>query len=149
MSVVTFWLGEQEYAFEVTDVVEMTAHPLVTRVPGAPARFAGVTNWRGKTIPVLDLRTHLKLPDRPPDVKRRILVLDRPGPFAVLVERPGRILAASATRPYGATTTDPDDPIRLVRAESGLVRILDPIRLFADAAGDPADRAPGSVGPAA
>jgi chemotaxis signal transduction protein len=149
MSLVTFWLGDQEYAFEVTDVVEMTASPLVTRVPGAPARFAGVTNWRGRTIPVLNLRARLKLPDRPPDVKKRILVLDRPGPFGVLVERPGRILAASATHPYGATMTKPDDPIRLVRAEDGLVRILDPIRLFADPAGAPADRAPGSVGPAA
>jgi chemotaxis signal transduction protein len=134
VSVVTFWLGENEFAFDLADVVEMTLAQDLTHLPGTTPRVAGVTTWRGRTIPVIDLRALLKLEDSPPDVKKRLLVLDRPGPFAVLVERPGRILAAGETSPVAA---DDEEGARslmvsLARTDQGLVRILDPARLVGD-----------------
>ena len=108
-----------------------------------------MTDWRGQTLPVVDLRAHLKLPDSPPDVKNRLLVLDRPGLFAVLVERPGRILATRATHSVETPGEEPDDSIRLVRTDGGLVRILDPTRLFGETEGNAGDRSPAATGPSA
>ena len=142
MSVVTFWLGSEEYGFPVTEVVEMTPAASVTRVPGAPPRVAGITTWRGRTIPVLDLRAHLKLEDSPPDVKSRLLVLDRPGPFAVLVERPGRILTTGEIRPVESPARGSEDAFTLMQTEDGLVRVLDPLGLFPPGDGAPRDTAP-------
>jgi chemotaxis signal transduction protein len=131
---VTFWLADTEYAFDVSDVVEMVPVPSVTPVPGVVERVAGVTNWRGRTIPVLDLRTLLKVEDRAPDVKKRLLVLSRPGPWGALIERPGRIVPASASEPVDSSRPETDrDAVarpRLVRTEEGLVQVLDAAQLI-------------------
>jgi purine-binding chemotaxis protein CheW len=125
---VTFWLGAQEFAFDVFDVVEMKPVAHLTRLPGAPARVAGVTAWRGKTIPVIALGALLKLAGGAPDVKKRLLVLARPGAFAVLVDRPGRILAPERLVPVEVSPADREakEIMALARTDRGLLRLLDP-----------------------
>ena len=132
-SLVTFWLGETEYGFDVADVVEMVAATHVTPVPGMAASIVGVTNWRGKTVPVLDLGALLKVEHRSPDVKKRLLVLKHPGPWSVLVERPGRIVAPGGWEPVDAARPETDRETvrpRLVRTAEGVVQILDAARLL-------------------
>ena len=51
----------------MADVAEVTALPPVTRLPGAPAWLAGVANWRGRMLPVLDIRTLVGVPVMSPD----------------------------------------------------------------------------------
>lgn len=129
---VTFWLESNEYAFDVDDVIEMTPVSLMTRLPGASDRVAGVTAWRGKTIPVIELGSILKLTDRSPDVKKKLLVLGRPGPFSVLIDRPGRILQADRAGPVSMSSS-PDESrevMELYRTDLGLLRVLDPVRLI-------------------
>ena len=46
----------------MADVAEVAALPAVTRVPGSPAWLSGVANWRGRMLPVLDLRPLLATP---------------------------------------------------------------------------------------
>ena len=46
----------------MADVAEVTASRRVTRLPGAPPWLAGVANWRGRMLPVLDLRPLLGAP---------------------------------------------------------------------------------------
>jgi len=113
----TLWVAGAEYAFPVPDVVELVPEPKVTRVPGGRPPLAGVTNWRGRTIPVLDLAALLKVADAPPDVKRKLLVLRRPGPCGVLVQRPGRVVPAVAAGPVQLL-----DPARLIGDGRDLVR---------------------------
>jgi len=48
-------LGTGRFAVGLAQVAEVGKVPTVTRVPGAPAWVAGVVNWRGRILAVLDL----------------------------------------------------------------------------------------------
>ena len=54
--VVLVHLGGCRYAVPLPAVVEVGRPPGLTRVPGLPAFVAGVANWRGRVLAVLDLR---------------------------------------------------------------------------------------------
>ena len=44
------------YAVDMSSVAEVVPVPVLTRVPGAPSWLSGVVNWRGRVLPVVDLR---------------------------------------------------------------------------------------------
>ena len=54
----TFRLGEEIFALDITQVREVLDFPQITRVPRMPDYMRGVTNLRGAVVPVLDM--HLK-----------------------------------------------------------------------------------------
>ena len=56
LQVVSFRLGVEEYAVEITKVKEIILVEGITKVPQMPAYIEGVINLRGTVIPVLDLR---------------------------------------------------------------------------------------------
>jgi chemotaxis signal transduction protein len=68
-------LGSSTYAFELAAVAEVGRVPSVTRVPGLPAWLAGVANWRGRILPVLDLRALLGVDAGGARPSGRLLVL--------------------------------------------------------------------------
>lgn len=78
-------LGDGRFAAELEAVAEVGRVPAVTRVPGAPGWLAGVANWRGRLLPVLDLRTLLGAPDTRLGSAARLLVLSLDGISAGLV----------------------------------------------------------------
>ena len=81
-------LGGSRFALPMSGVGEVGRPPGLTRVPGVPAWVAGVTNWRGRVLAVLDLRPLLGLPAEPLDRRGRVLVLSCGGASAgLLVER--------------------------------------------------------------
>ncbi|MDX6226679.1 MAG: hypothetical protein QOI76_69 [Frankiales bacterium] len=81
-------LGGTRYAVAMEAVAEVGRPPHVTRVPGVPAWIAGVANWRGRIMPVLDLRILLGAPSPDLGVTGRIMVLARDGvTLAFLAER--------------------------------------------------------------
>jgi chemotaxis signal transduction protein len=49
-------IGGGRYALGLAQVAEVGKVPPLTRVPGVPAWLDGVANWRGRILPVLDLR---------------------------------------------------------------------------------------------
>ena len=49
--------------------------PTVTRLPGGPAWLSGVVNWRGRVLPVLDLRPLVGAPLAPLPTSARLVVL--------------------------------------------------------------------------
>ena len=49
-------LGGCRYALPMDAVAEVGRPPGLTRVPGLPGWVAGVANWRGRVLAVLDLR---------------------------------------------------------------------------------------------
>ncbi len=73
-------LSGSRYALPMAGVAEVGRPPVLTRVPGLPAWVAGVANWRGRVLCVLDLRP-LLTPDRPGgDVRHgRLVVLAHGG----------------------------------------------------------------------
>lgn len=70
-------LGSSRYAVPMADVAEVTPMPGVTRIPGSPAWLTGVANWRGRILPVLDLRPLVGTASVPLATSARLVVLTR------------------------------------------------------------------------
>lgn len=76
---VTFKLEAETFGLPVTHVQEIIRISNVTRVPHAPRPVRGVTNLRGRVLPIVDLRWRIGLQGRAPDERSRILVLATKG----------------------------------------------------------------------
>jgi len=57
----TFTIGTEGYAVEVSSVEVVLELPVITRVPRSAPHLRGVVNHRGSVIPVVDLRRLLGL----------------------------------------------------------------------------------------
>jgi chemotaxis signal transduction protein len=75
-------LGAGRFAVDMASVAEVGRAPAITRVPGVPAWLSGVANWRGRILPILDLRTLLGADGNDPNERSRLLVLAS-GPIVV------------------------------------------------------------------
>ncbi len=85
--VVVVRLGGARYALPMSAVAEVGRPPALTRVPGLPTWLAGVANWRGRVLAVLDLRPLLAATATPLDRRARLVVLNRAGvPVGLLIE---------------------------------------------------------------
>jgi len=58
----TFKLGQQEYALDIMSVREIRGWTKTTPMPHAPEFMRGVINLRGTVLPVMDLASRLGLP---------------------------------------------------------------------------------------
>ena len=76
---VTFQLAGEVFALPVTSVLEILRVAGITRVPHAPRVIRGVTNMRGKVLPVVDLRVRLGMADAEVTPQSRILVASSRG----------------------------------------------------------------------
>ncbi len=73
----TFSMGEELYGIEIRYITEIIVHQPITVVPGMPQYVKGITNLRGKIIPVMDARLRFKQAIREYDDRSCIIVLDR------------------------------------------------------------------------
>ncbi|EPR43593.1 CheW protein [Desulfovibrio sp. X2] len=73
---VTFSLGEEEFAIDILKVQEIIRMVAITKVPKAPSFVEGVINLRGKVIPVVDLRKRFGMADHNHDKDTRIMVVE-------------------------------------------------------------------------
>jgi chemotaxis-related protein WspB len=70
-----FRIGSESYALDTAQVVEVLPLLQNTRVPKAPVGVAGLTNFHGRAVPVVDLcELMLGVPARPHIGTRLILV---------------------------------------------------------------------------
>ncbi len=58
----TFMTAGEEYAISIVKVSEIVEYEAVTTVPNTPIWIRGVTNLRGKVVPVVDLALKFGLP---------------------------------------------------------------------------------------
>lgn len=79
LQLVTFTLGNEEYAVDILKVQEINRMKEITRVPNSPPYVEGVINLRGKVIPVVNLRKKFGLSDRENDEQSRIMIMDIQG----------------------------------------------------------------------
>lgn len=73
---ITFKLGDESFAINVSQVREVLDLSLITKVPTAPDYMRGVVNVRGSATPVVDLRLKFGLPKAADTVNTRILVME-------------------------------------------------------------------------
>ncbi len=76
IQLVTFKLGNEEFAVDILKVQEINKMINITRIPNAPAFVEGVINLRGKIIPIVDLRRRLGFEGRSFDKSTRIIVVE-------------------------------------------------------------------------
>ncbi len=73
---VVFVLGKEHYGVSIAAVQEIVKLQPITFVPRAPAFVEGVTNLRGKVLPVIDLRKRFGLPVGEATKNTRIVVAE-------------------------------------------------------------------------
>lgn len=76
VEVLTFDLSGEIFAVEAMIVQEILDLMPETTVPGAPAFVASVINFRGKVIPLADLRCAFGMEIRPPTADSRFIVIE-------------------------------------------------------------------------
>ena len=72
----TFQLGEEVFAVDVSHVREILEFTTVTKVPGTPGYMRGVINLRGSVVPVLDMRLKFGLSQTEKTVDTCIIVVE-------------------------------------------------------------------------
>jgi chemotaxis signal transduction protein len=127
-------LGVARYAIPMADVAEVVPVPQVTRVPGMPIWLAGVVNWRGHVLPLLDLRPVLGEPLSPLPTSSRVVVLTRDGIEAgLVVELVTGLLTPSEAVPLPTPSTASSDAVNLVVGvvdAGGPVSLLDSVAVL-------------------
>ena len=73
---VVFDLGGELYGVDIGTVREIIRMQEITHVPNAPEFVEGVTNLRGKVIPVIDLRRRFGMKEGEETSETRIVVVD-------------------------------------------------------------------------
>jgi purine-binding chemotaxis protein CheW len=76
---VVFDLGGEHYGVDIAAVEGIIKLQGITSVPHAPAFIEGVTNLRGKVLPVVDLRRRFNLPAGATSKETRIVVVEMNG----------------------------------------------------------------------
>lgn len=76
LQLVSFIIGNEEYAVDIFYVKEINRLSHITKVPNAPEFIEGVINLRGRIIPVIDLRIKMGLPKKEFDKDSRIIVIE-------------------------------------------------------------------------
>jgi purine-binding chemotaxis protein CheW len=76
---VTFYLGEEEFGFDIMSVQEIIRQPKLSRIPMSPAYVEGVANLRGMILPIIDTRTRFGMARIEDTDRTRVLVVDVDG----------------------------------------------------------------------
>jgi len=72
----TFRVGEEDFALDVSNVREILEFTSITKVPKTPEYMRGVINLRGSVVPVLDMRLKFGLTEAQKTIDTCIIVLE-------------------------------------------------------------------------
>jgi len=77
IKILSFALDDQEYGIDISYISTVIENEYsVTRVPGAPKFIKGVINLRGDIVPIMELRSKLKLPLTEDTIDTKVIVVD-------------------------------------------------------------------------
>jgi purine-binding chemotaxis protein CheW len=72
----SFIVGDELYAVNVSQVLEVLEKQSITRVPNAPKYIKGIINFRGEIVPTFESRNKFNLPERNENDSYVIIVID-------------------------------------------------------------------------
>ena len=130
LHLVTFTLDREAYGVPVQRVREVIRVGEITRVPQAPEHVRGVTNLRGRILPVVELRTRLGLTPASLTPRSRVVVTEAHGRIlGLLVDA-----VLQVTRIPADTVQPPPDDIRTPEADwlAGVARRPDRLLILLD-----------------
>ena len=120
-------IGASRYAVGLDFVAEVGKVPPLTRVPGVAAWLAGVANWRGRILPVLDPRSLLGAEVVAHGASARLVVLTTEvATVAVLVDAvDGTVAVGAAGAPVPAMLPGAELVHSQMPLEDGPIAVLD------------------------
>lgn len=138
LQLVTFTLGNEEYAVDILKVQEINRMKEITRVPNSPSYVEGVINLRGKVIPVVNLRKKFGLAERESDEQSRIMIMDIQGiTMGLVVDSVSEVLRVPANivepTPPMASNISTEFIKGIAKLEDRLIILLDMDRLLGKA----------------
>ena len=74
--IVVFELGSEHFGIEIAKVESIIKMQAITLLPHVPSFVEGVTNLRGKVLPVIDLRKRFGLLAKEADKSSRVIVVN-------------------------------------------------------------------------
>lgn len=130
LHLVTFFLDREEFGVPITQVREILRVGTITRIPEQPPHIRGVTNVRGRVIPVVEIRSRLGLPPVQVTAQSRILLVDSHarvlGLVVDAVSQVMRVKSQAVIPPPEEVLSVHADYIRgVARLEARLVILLD------------------------
>jgi len=97
IQLVTFRVGGQEFAFDISQVERILRYEVPAPLPKAPAFLEGVIPYGGGAVPVIDLRKRFEL-DAPIREESRFMVLDlEDRRVAILVDEVREVIRVDST----------------------------------------------------
>jgi purine-binding chemotaxis protein CheW len=135
----TFKMGEETFAVEVTQVREVLELVPITKIPTAPPSMRGVINVRGSVVPVVNLRNKLEMEDAESTVDTCIVVLEivletESVVLGVLVDSVQEVIELLSDHidppPKMGTSLDTEFIKGIGREEECFIIILDTDRMF-------------------
>jgi purine-binding chemotaxis protein CheW len=142
---VTLGLGRELFGMPVENVREILDMRPVSRLPHAPACMLGIIDVRGRSVPIVDLRSRLGLEPAAVTASTRIIVLELPSAertlvLGVVADRVLEVMGMDATQmetpPEIGARWRSDYITGIGRRGDAFVVVFDLARLFA--AADPA-----------
>lgn len=144
---VTFRLGQREYATPLADVREVVRLEGLADLPGMEPPLAGVLDLRGTALPVLDLRRGAE-----PGARGDVLVLERErsdgseglvdgSTVGVAVDQVRAVVSAGDLPPAGASPDQgvlPSYVVEVLRGSDGVVFLVDLVQMVDSARTVPA-----------
>lgn len=135
---VTFRIGADAFAAEVFAVERALRYEAPSVVPDVPEWVAGVMEYAGGVIPVVDMRSRIGLPATPPTAEARILVFaardGRVGAVVDAVQEVSSVPAASIAPPPSMFRGLAAEFVRgIVKVRDQLVVVLDVDRVLSSA----------------
>ena len=127
---VTFSLDDETFALPVEPVRQVVRVANITRVPHAPRPIRGVTNLRGRVIPVIDLRMRVGL--QPSEIGRQsrvVAVASRGRLLGLLVDAVHQVVHIDLNKvqppPEDVMTIESDYILGVYHQEESLILLLD------------------------
>lgn len=135
LQLVTFGLGDEEFAVDILAVQEINRMMPLTRVPSSPPEVEGVINLRGKIIPVVDLRRRFGLEATKLSEQSRIVVVEvHTRVIGFIVDRVSEVLRISSKivepAPSMSCSVDSDFIAGVGKLPDRLLILLDLGKLF-------------------
>ncbi len=132
---VSFSVGQEQFAVDILRVQEINRMMALTQVPQSPPGACGVINLRGHIVPVLDLRTRMGLQASDPSDASRIIVVETQGStlgFIVDAVHEVMQIQPNTVEPTPAITTGADASYiqGVAKLEDTLLILLDLDRLI-------------------
>lgn len=96
---IIFTLDHQPYALPVDCVKTVIRAVQLTELPDAPELMTGILNMGGAFIPVMNIRKQFGLPEKPTDIRDRIIIADISGYTIAFMADAVKTVAVLETRP--------------------------------------------------